>query len=90
MERRLVGNCKSKAYSDICENKVSLFLYRNSATNELMEYGDPEPAHIPSNNDLRITKCRNLKLKKLSEDPIAINHIMYNPKFQNSVKRVRK
>lgn len=45
-------------------------MLRRSEANDLMEFGDKEPSHLPTSNALRIAKCRALKEQQEDDDSI--------------------
>lgn len=86
-KRRLTGNSKDFAISEVCEKGVSPVLYRHSEALKFMDFGDPEPAHLPTSNTLRVMKCRYKKNELVSEDPIiALNHMMHDREYQGGIR----
>ena len=61
--------------------------FRNLEAKRLMNFGDYEPAHIPTSNALRILKHRKYKKDLIHTDPIiGINIMMHSSAYLGSIK----
>lgn len=47
-----------KYFANVLQNSSAHLVHINEA-NKVMKHGDPVPAHLPTDNALRIIKCRN-------------------------------
>jgi len=70
------------------ENMSAAMLQRSEA-NDLMEFGDDEPSHLPTANALRIIKCRAISDQREDHDPIlALCKMKHMHPYLNIVKEI--
>ena len=86
-KRPMTGETKKSAISAICEKNMSASAYRNEQAHMFMQFGEPEPVHLPTSNALRILKHREKKKKSEHENPIvSINIIMHDASYNGAIK----
>ena len=86
-KRKLIGSAKEYAEMQICNRNVAPSAFRNLEARKIMNFGDPEPAHLASTNALRILKHRKGKKDLVHENPIiSINMMMHGAQFQGCIK----
>jgi len=49
---------------------MSADMLRRCEANNLMEFGDDETSHLPTENALRILKCRVINQQQVDDDPV--------------------
>jgi len=69
-KRRIIGEKKEQFLNKMLKQNMSAAYVQRSEARETMEYGDPEPSHLPSLNALRVMKYKENKKNHLNEDPI--------------------
>lgn len=57
-KRRLTGEKKDNFLKKMLQQNMSAAFVQRSEAREIMEYGDPEPSHLPSLNALRVLKYK--------------------------------
>lgn len=73
----------------LVNEKMSADMLRRTEGNNLMEFDDKEPSHLPTANALRIIECRTLKDQREEEDPIlAICKMKYLHPYINIIKDI--
>jgi len=68
------------------QNMSAAYIQRLEAK-QIMEYGDPEPSHLPTLNALRVMKYKENKKNRLDEDQILAITIMKGSSSYNNILR---
>lgn len=68
-KKRRIRKAKKQEITEMLQ-KDSSHAVRSKLASQMMEYGDTEPAHLPSSNALRLMKHKNIIQETLSENPI--------------------
>lgn len=88
-KRRTPSEKKLLYTNKLVNEKVSASMLRRSEANDLMEFGDNEPSHLPTANALRITKCRAIKDQREDDDPIlALCKLKHIHPYLNIIKDI--
>ncbi|KAJ8883121.1 hypothetical protein PR048_014961 [Dryococelus australis] len=54
-----------------------------------MHLGDNEPSHIPTLKALRLAKSRELKSRRVDDDPVlAVGKLKYSAKYYSSIREI--
>lgn len=75
-KRHLSGEQKENVKRQLVEQGKSASYVQRELVNKLMNFGEREPAHLPSANALRVLKCKTIKQGLHNEDPIIALFIM--------------
>ncbi len=55
-KRPMSGNLRVQIYKELCEGRMESHVWRASEATKLMDFGDPEPSHLPNLATLRKAK----------------------------------
>lgn len=86
-KRRIIGEKKEQFLNKMLKQNMSAAYVQRSEARETMEYGDPEPSHLPSLNALRVMKYKENKKNHLNEDPILAVLLMKGMYPYNNIIR---
>ena len=84
-KRKLGNDERTKLATDLVHGKLSASRVQKKLAASMMDFGDPEPASIPSLNALRIIKCRTKCSGQLDPDPILAVIKMKNTEPYNTI-----
>ena len=88
-KRRLTGPVRNLISQKLVSQRIAPSYYRKLEAEKCMNFGDTEPKSLPSQNALRIMKCRELKRQRVDDDPVhGIHHMMYSSDFGYAVKAI--
>lgn len=80
-KRHLKGNRRIEISNKMLEKNILPCIWRRNEANKIMEFGDPEPAHLPKNQILSKAKQEREKinLALTSSDPLQnLQSMKYN------------
>ncbi|KAJ8893411.1 hypothetical protein PR048_006002 [Dryococelus australis] len=88
-KRILKGTRRRSALEEIVENNVSTCTVRREEARRSMHLGDNEPSHIPTLNALRLAKSRELKSRRVDDDPIlGVGKLKYSAEYYSSIREI--
>ncbi len=64
------GNLRVQISKELCEGRMESHVWRASEATKLMDFGDPEPSHLPNLATLRKAKQERNAFKLGDKDPI--------------------
>lgn len=89
-KRQLRGIRRANVVKELCASSV--YSWRKEKANELMQFGDLEPAHLYKETVLRkakqIEKDRNLGLINVSDPVISIGNLKYKTEFAGCIRDI--
>lgn len=63
MKRRMIGKKRDDYLEKLSKHNMSAAYVQRLEAKQIMEYGDPEPSHLPSLNAVRVMKYKDSKKK---------------------------
>ncbi|KAJ8887870.1 hypothetical protein PR048_014088 [Dryococelus australis] len=88
-KRILKGTRRRSALEELVEKNVSACTVRREEARRSMHLGDNEPSHIPTLDALRLTKSRELKSRRVDDDPIlAVGKMKYSAEYYSSIREI--
>lgn len=88
-KRMLKGLAKDKVLESMVKDKKSAIATRLEEANKLMNYGDPEPSHLPTLNALRCAKYKVQDEANVDKDIYAsLNIAKFTTPYQESIKDI--
>ncbi len=69
-KRPMSGNLRVQISKELCEGRMESHVWRASEATKLMDFGDPEPSHLPNLATLRKAKQERNALEQGDKDPI--------------------
>ncbi len=85
-KRRMTSSQTNFFVREQIDRGISADIIRRGYANEVMDFGDLEPPHIPTSNALRVAKSKALQKHRIHDDPIIGLCIMkYSNAFSNSI-----
>lgn len=69
-KRRLTGQKRIKFADELLREKLTVSRIHKREAARFMDFGDPEPAHLPSLNAPRVLKCKTRGQMHLHPDPV--------------------
>ncbi|KAJ8881149.1 hypothetical protein PR048_017622 [Dryococelus australis] len=85
----LKGTRRRSALEEFVEKNVSACTVRREEARKSMHLGDNEPSHIPTLNVLRLAKSRELKSRRVDDDPIlAVGKLKYSAEYYSSIREL--
>ncbi|KAJ8878624.1 hypothetical protein PR048_019206 [Dryococelus australis] len=83
------GTRRRSALEELVEKNVSACTVRREEARRSMHLGDNEPSHIPTLNALRLAKSRELKSRRVDDDPIlAVGKLKYSAEYYSSMREI--
>jgi len=88
-KRRTPAEKKQYYTKKLVSETMSADMLQRCETNNLMEFGDNKPSHLPTANALRISKCRAIKGQQEDDDPVlALCKMKHMHPYLNIIKDI--
>ncbi|KAJ8892296.1 hypothetical protein PR048_004876 [Dryococelus australis] len=82
IKRILKGTRRRSALEELVEKNVSVCTVRREEARRSIHLGGNEPSHIPILNALRLAKSRELKSRRVDDDPIlTVGRLKYSAEY---------
>ncbi len=88
-KRLMSGNLRVQISKELCEGRMESHVWRASEATKLMDFGDPEPSHLPNLATLRKAKQERNALEQGDKDPIlSLQMLKYSAPHSGSIKDI--
>ncbi|GAA6084538.1 golgin subfamily A member 6-like protein 22 isoform X1 [Tachysurus ichikawai] len=88
-KRAMSGNLHVQVSKELCEGRMEPHVWRASEATKLMDFGDPEPSHLPNLATMRKAKQERNDLELGDKDPIfSLQMLKYNEPHSGSIKDI--
>ncbi len=88
-KRAMSGNLRVQISKELCEGRKEPHVWRASEATKLMDFGDPEPSHLPNLATLRKAKQERNDLELGDKDPIlSLQMLKYSAPHSGSIKDI--
>ncbi|XP_026010078.1 golgin subfamily A member 6-like protein 6 isoform X4 [Astatotilapia calliptera] len=85
--RRAVSrSLRAQVKKELCEGRLQPHVWRASETEKLMDFGDPEPSHLPNLTPLRKAKHEQNQLEVAHKNPVlSLHSLKYSSPHNGSI-----
>ncbi len=88
-KRPMAGNLRVQISKELCEGRMESHVWRASEATKLMDFGDPEPSHLPNLATLRKAMQERNALEQGYKDPIlSLQMLKYSAPHSGSIKDI--
>lgn len=88
-KRFMPGNMQVQIARERCEGRMEPHVWRTSQARKLMDFGDPEPSHLPNLATLREAKHERNDLELGDKDPIlSLQMLKYSVPHSSTIKDI--
>lgn len=83
---RLAGQMRENVAKDLCEDKLEPHVWRARQANELMDFGDAEPSHLPDLATLRKAKQERSDKELQHKNPVLpLQELQHSASYSGSI-----